>query len=943
MVSPDAQDPLPSFRDPLQRIALIVTALAGSAVAAPPVAAQEAWTGGVEVSTSSLTVVEGGSVTYSLRLTEPPTADGWWIMVHVDGSRRHAGEYGGIRWVPSLGWEFNQDNWNQWRDIHIQALDDNVLEGDRSLTFTHEVWDHNADCPVKGASPVTVRVTDNDHGGGPSLRIADASASEGETAEFAVTLSPSSGQTVTVDFETEGGTAQADSDYRARSGSLTFPAGTTTRWIAVPTVEDEAPESTEGFAVTLRNASGATLGDATGQGTILDDDHDGGGGGLPTVDIGDASASEGETAEFTVTLSPSSGQTVTVDFATEGGTAQSGSDFTAQSGSLTFPAGTTTWQIAVPTVEDTAPESTERFTVTLGNPDGATLGDASGQGTILDDDDDGGGGRRRPPTLRIGDASVSEGETAEFTVTLSPSSGQAVTVDFETEGGTAQAGSDYTAQSGSLTFPAGTTTQRIAVPTVEDEAPESTERFTVTLRNASGATLGDASGQGTILDDDDGGGGGGPPTLGIGDASVSEGETAEFTVTLSPSSGQTVTVDFETEGGTAQAGSDYTAQSGSLTFPAGTTTLRIAVPTVEDEAPESTERFAVTLRNANGATLGDVSGQGTILDDDDDGGGGGFPTIGIGDASASEGEKAEFTVTLSRASERTVTVDFATASGTAEAGSDFRGGTGTVTFPAGQTRRRIAVSTVDDDIEEPDERFTVTLRNPDGATLGDDLGEGTIRDDDDGSGPRSLPTLSIADAGTVTEGEKAEFQVTLSRASGRTVTVDFATAAGTAEADADFRGGTGTVTFAAGETTRRIAVSTVDDDVEEPDERFTVTLRNPDGATLGDDLGERGHDPGRRRRQRAPQPADLVHRGRRDGDGGGEGRVPGDAEPGERADGDGGLRDRGRDGGGGRGLPRRDGHGDVRGGGDDEVDRGVDGGRRRGGAGRALHGDAPQP
>ena len=160
MVSPDAQDPLPSFRDPLQRIALIVTALAGSAVAAPPVAAQEAWTGGVEVSTSSLTVVEGGSVTYSLRLTEPPTADGWWIMVHVDGSRRHAGEYGGIRWVPSLGWEFNQDNWNQWRDIHIQALDDNVLEGDRSLTFTHEVWDHNADCPVKGASPVTVRVTD---------------------------------------------------------------------------------------------------------------------------------------------------------------------------------------------------------------------------------------------------------------------------------------------------------------------------------------------------------------------------------------------------------------------------------------------------------------------------------------------------------------------------------------------------------------------------------------------------------------------------------------------------------------------------------------------------------------------------------------------------------------------------------------------------------------
>ena len=84
----------------------------------PSVHAQD-WDGSVEVSTGSLEVPVGGAVSYHVRLSKPPTQDGWWIILRVDGGMRADGEYEGIRWVPSVGWEFNQDNWDQWRGITV--------------------------------------------------------------------------------------------------------------------------------------------------------------------------------------------------------------------------------------------------------------------------------------------------------------------------------------------------------------------------------------------------------------------------------------------------------------------------------------------------------------------------------------------------------------------------------------------------------------------------------------------------------------------------------------------------------------------------------------------------------------------------------------------------------------------------------------------------------
>ncbi len=462
-------------------------------------------------------------------------------------------------------------------------------------------------------------------------------------------------------------------------------------------------ESEETFTVELSAPSGATIADGTGVGTITDDDE------APTLSIDDAAAIEGEAAEFTVRLSAPSGAAVSVSYATVAGTATADSDYTAASGMLRFEPGETAQTIAVATLDDGTPESEETFTVELSAPSGATIADGTGVGTITDDDE--------APTLSIDDAAAIEGEAAEFTVRLSAPSGAAVSVSYATVAGTATADSDYTAASGMLRFEPGETAQTIAVATLDDGMPESEETFTVELSAPSGATIADGTGVGTITDDDE------APTLSIDDAAAIEGEAAEFTVRLSAPSGAAVSVSYATVAGTATADSDYTAASGMLRFEPGETAQTIAVATLDDGTPESEETFTVELSAPSGATIADGTGVGTITDDDE------APTLSIDDAAAIEGEAAEFTVRLSVPSGAEVMVSYRTVDGIARAGLDYVAADGTLRFEPGETTRRVAVTTLTDDLLEGAEEFTVELSAASGATIADGSGRGTISDD----------------------------------------------------------------------------------------------------------------------------------------------------------------------------------------------------------------------
>jgi Ca2+-binding RTX toxin-like protein len=220
------------------------------------------------------------------------------------------------------------------------------------------------------------------------------------------------------------------------------------------------------------------------------------------------------------------------------------------------------------------------------------------------------------PVASIGTpAAVTEGGATNmvFTVTLSLASGVPVTVAYATANGTAVAGTDFTATTGTLTIPAGSLTGTISVPILNDNVHELTEAFTLNLSAPSGVTLGTASATGTIIDNDV------VPVLSIDTpVAVTEGgvPSMQFTVNLSAASGVPVTFNYATADGTAHAGTDYTTSSGSITILAGDTTATITVPVLDDNVHELTEAFTVNLSAITGATAGTVTATGTILDND---------------------------------------------------------------------------------------------------------------------------------------------------------------------------------------------------------------------------------------------------------------------------------------------------------------------------------------
>lgn len=223
-----------------------------------------------------------------------------------------------------------------------------------------------------------------------------------------------------------------------------------------------------------------------------------------------------------------------------------------------------------------------------------------------------------PPSLTISDGSVTEGNTdvtnSVFNVMMSGPSGLTVTVNFATAIGTATTGADFVATSGSLTFAPGTTTQFINVPVLGETVNEADEVLFVNLSGATNASIAKAQGAMMIVNDDP------VPSLAIVDGSVTEGDTgtttAGLTVNLDTASGQVVTVGYATADGTATAGSDFNATSGTLTFAPGVVSQTITVGVSGDVIDEPSETVLVNLSNPVRATITRAQGTLTIVDND---------------------------------------------------------------------------------------------------------------------------------------------------------------------------------------------------------------------------------------------------------------------------------------------------------------------------------------
>ena len=320
----------------------------------------------------------------------------------------------------------------------------------------------------------------------------------------------------------------------------------------------------------------------------------------------------GGTAVITVSRFNGSAGEARVNYATSDGTATAGQDYTATSGTLIFPAGSTTAQtFSIPITNDALDEPTETVNLTLSSPTGsASLGfQATAQLNIFDDEP--------TPTLRIDDVSVVEGASgttnALFTVTLSAASSFTVTTNYATANSSATTPSDYASASGQLTFNPGDLTKTISVAVNGDTTPEPHETFFVNLTSPSNASFLDSQGIGTILSDDAAGG-----SITFSSPTYDVTEFAGHVIVLINRTGNTsseVTVDYATsDGGTssqpcttstglASARCDYTSSFGTLRIPAGSPGGSIDILVTQDYYVEPAETLTITLSNPTGGSV----------------------------------------------------------------------------------------------------------------------------------------------------------------------------------------------------------------------------------------------------------------------------------------------------------------------------------------------------
>lgn len=700
--------------------------------------------------------------------------------------------------------------------LSVTTNNDSVDEADETVSLALSA----AAGAVLATSSAQGTIEDDD--GSPQITIADVSITEGDSgtslASLSIELDGVSERDVQVEYTTTPINATAGTDYQSASGSLVIPAGSTSAGLSIEIVGDTDTESSEGLFVAFSNPQNASLGNATANITIEDDD---GGATLTNLSIAGATISEDGQSDLQVTLSSTIGSDVVVAYSVIAQSATA-ADVSSTSGTITIPSGSTTATIPISAVDDDIDEPQESFVVSIStsNPD-VMVTNPNGTTRINDNDD--------RPVISIAGLTVAEGSgnsTATLQASLSHTSSQPVTFNAATFNGTALAGSDYVASSQSYTIPPLSTTLGIEIGLLGDLIFEGNETFNLRLSNPTSATIGTTSATITITDNDT------APSISVADVSASENAgQIQFNVTLSGSTASSASVSYALSNGTASAGSDYTNSSGTLTFAGGTTTLPVLVSINDDGVDESNETFTLILSSPNNASIADGSATATIIDNDDPAA---LPTISIADASTSEGNSGsknlQFIVSLSSSSASNVTVSYSTANGSASAGSDYTSRSGTLTFTAGSTSQSISVPILGDTVSEGAEQFNLNLSGPSGASLGDGTAVGTIQDDDGAS------SLSVT-GGSRNEGTGANsgfnFVVALSPVSSSTVTVAYATQAGTASAGSDFVSASGTLSFAPGESSKNVSVQIVGDSTDEPNESFSLALSSPTNASIG--------------------------------------------------------------------------------------------------------------
>ncbi len=575
--------------------------------------------------------------------------------------------------------------------------------------------------PPAGGNPGIFSDSSNEYSATPrsaavSFEAATYSVDEGATVEVTVSLSGAPGREVTVAVTATaagGATAQGETgaDWSGVPENVTFGATDTEQSFTLAATDDTDADAGESVTLSFGTLPDGVTAGSPAQATvaIVNDDQ-------PTVTVADGTATEGDKVEFTVTLSALSGLDVEVDYATtetDPQSAVSGTDFTAASGTLEIEAGNRTGTIEVQTTEDDASESAETFTLTISNPDNATLGaKVAATGTINDDDA----------------AGVRVSATA-LTVTEQDAAGDSYTVVLDTEpthevtvavGG--HAGTDVRLSASTLTFTTSNWDQAQTV-TVTALNDDDTANDAVTLTHTATSTDGNYSGIAiagvsvTVTDNDTT-----TPavTLVLSDASIGEnGGVSTVTATVSPASAAAFTVTVAAAAVAPAVATDFELSTNrvlSFAENATTSTGTVTITGVDNDVDAADK--TVTVSGTVSATSVTAPANRTLTLEDDD------PlTVGISNSRGDEhyvpgvaGVAIGPYVQMSAVSDKIVIVTWTASieSGDTAEEADFvdlSAVTGTVWLVPGWKVHAFNLPPVvfDDALDEEDETFTVTL------------------------------------------------------------------------------------------------------------------------------------------------------------------------------------------------------------------------------------------
>ena len=667
------------------------------------------------------------------------------------------------------------------------------------------------------------------------------------TFDVTVVRSGNTSAAASVAYSQTGGTATG-ADYSFTGGTLNFAAGQTTKTFQVTIVDNataNAPNKTIVFKLANATPAGSQIRTATATLTIIDNEGPG------TLDFSAGSYAVVESAgvgTVTVNRIGASNLKLSVDYATQTAStdpATAATDYTpiSPARTLTFDPGevTKTFQVAV--ADDSNAEGPENVGLVLSNPKNLTAGAApqlgpNGPAQLTINDDDVSSFAFGAHTYSVEEAAATH---ATITVNRSGATNIPGSVNYSTSNGTATAGSDYTAASGTLNFAAGETTKTFDVAVANDADAESNETVDLTL-TSGGTTVGTSL---LSIVDNDNLKASVQLASPVSDVDEDDG-TATVTVTLSHPVDADVTVGYATGGADALAGSDYADTHGTLTFlgnltngGTGQTSRTIQIPILQDTDVEDPETLTLTLSNAlpgTSSVLGAPAAATITIADDDPPGVIDFKSLRYDVAET--GGQAIVTVERVGGVGGAVSVDYQTSDGSATAGADYANTSGTLNWAAGDGQdKTFAVPVTWDGRAEGPETISLALTNPGGGADQGPNSAAFIRIGDDGaSGPLALSTgaYQVGEAGGVVT-------ITATRTGGSMggpVSVDYATSDGTATAGSDYAAATGTLTYGPGEASKSFTVHVTSDAAHEGEEAFQVKLSNAGGgASLGSPAG----------------------------------------------------------------------------------------------------------